>query len=117
MLRAALEAVARINQLIRHENPSMPLLYDSGVRFGAERQTTHDEIPDVATLYQVGVGDCAPLSAARIAELREAGERADFKLYWRPERSPLPYHVQVRRWDGTIEDPSRRLGMAGLTSH
>lgn len=119
MLQELVEASARINQLIlRHMAPELPALSRLPIRFRVERD--EETIPDVLTMLEQGYGDCAPLSAARIAELRENGVAANPKIYWRPERQPLPYHVQVRRDSGsgttTIEDPARRHGMVGRIS-
>jgi len=55
-------------------------------------------------------GDCEDLSAWRVAELRLGGVRA---IPWVVQSGNRLYHVQVRYPDGTIEDPSRRLGMRG----
>ena len=112
-LRAYLEGIIAVNRLIIRNQP-IPWLYDSGIRFRAEDENQgYDEIPTILGMLESGYGDCAPLVAARVAELRErCGENATVKIYWRPERSPLPFHAQVRRKNGSVEDPSRRLGMA-----
>ena len=50
---------------------------------------------------------------AQLEELQERGERARLRVKWGRKRQgkPRPFHVQVRRGDGSIEDPSARLGM------
>jgi len=113
-LRAYLEGVIAVNRLIIRNQP-MPWLYESGVRFKSEPSNQpYDYIPTFLRMIELGYGDCAPLCAARVAELRErCNEEAGIKIYWRPEMRPLPFHAQVRRGDGSIEDVSRILGMAG----
>lgn len=61
----------------------------------------------------VTVSNCDDLAPWRCAELRRSGEKAKIRLTW---RQPVPggrkeFHVQVRREDGRIEDPSLILGM------
>lgn len=112
VLAAYLEGIIAVNRLIIRNQP-MPWLYKSGIRFQAEPEHQgYDEIPTFLHMLHTGVGDCAPLVAARVAELRErCGENATVKIYWRPEIRPLPFHAEVRRKNGSVEDPSRRLGM------
>lgn len=80
-----------------------PPLYDSGVRYRREPTSARFEnwwtIPDV---LRAGYGDCEDLACWRAAE---CGGRA-FAV-----EVPTGYHILVRRPDGRIEDPSRRLGM------
>jgi hypothetical protein len=52
----------------------------------------------------------------RVAELRERGEKARVAFTWRTGKKPdgvtfKLFHVIVRRGDGKLEDPSRKLGM------
>lgn len=88
----------------------VPPLYQSGVRFRREPPGV-ETFRDAVTTYRAGHGDCAHLVAWRVAELREAGEPATIRIYWKPTPSGRLFHVQVRRADGRIEDPSRKLGM------
>lgn len=132
-----LEGVVTNNRYLFQRYPGkFPPLYESGVRFRAEPWAT---MPDPAavllpgyrplppieqfcpyvTLIQRGFGDCAQLCAARVAELREAGEEdAALRYYVRSDAPPgAPnrrrwYHVEVRRGargGRAVEDPSRRL--------
>ena len=100
----------------------VPPLYRSGVLFKPEKPGV-ESFADALTVYRRGHGDCAHLSAWRVAELQEALYQAkkagkvrgrvrwpDLRLYMRPRRRMV--HVQVRHSDGRIEDPSRFLGMA-----
>lgn len=113
-LRAYLEGIIAVNRLIIRNQP-MPWLYKSGIKFRAENETQgYDYVPNFLEMLALGYGDCAPLVAARVAELRERlGEDATVKVYWRTNRpNVLPFHAQVRRKNGSVEDPARRLGMA-----
>jgi hypothetical protein len=63
--------------------------------------------------HDVTVSNCDDLVAWRISELRNAGENAKVRLKWQydPVRAARMYHVLVRRSNGQVEDPSKRLGM------
>lgn len=89
----------------------MPPLYDSGVRYAVE---DGESVTDALTTYYAGLGDCAHLTAWRLAELWIAGERrADVHVFWRRLRKAgrRVFHILIRRADGHIEDPSKILGM------
>lgn len=112
-----------------------PALYESGVVFKRDPPTPKgrpviQEIIDLRTVIQRKGADCDNLCAWRVAELQEQGERADLKIYWRMRclkcarlstttrckhcggrAKPFIYHAEVRRGDGSVEDPSRYLGM------
>lgn len=112
-IEAALECLVRLDQMYLRVHPETPPLYQTGVRYlrdadGATQETPPAElwltIPDC---IRAGGADCKVLSAWRCAELREAGEHARCVL---SHRGSL-WHVRVVRSDGTIEDPSRLLGM------
>lgn len=111
-LAAYLEGIIAVNRLIIRNQP-MPWLYKSGIRFIEEDPyQPYDKVPTFLEMLETGGGDCAALVAARVAELRErCRDHATTKIYWRPERRPLPFHAEVRRANGKVEDPSRRLGM------
>src|SRR5262249_46365453 len=84
----------------------IPPLYHAGVHY--EREPQGEENWQTAWgVIKSGSGDCEDLAAWRIAELREQGEMARPAL----KHSYVGWHVLVRRGNGTIEDPSRRLGM------
>lgn len=88
----------------------LPPLYEAGVVYAREE-------PGVETLavpslvYERGEGDCAHLALWRLAELRNAGEQAEFHFKAVRKSKPRLFHVLVRRADGTLEDPSCILGM------
>lgn len=88
-------------------------LYQSGARYQDE-PPDYESLVDGVTAQRAGVGDCAHLAAWRVAELQEQGEDARLTIEWSDSiRDPSLrlYHVQVRRGDGSIEDPSAILGM------
>lgn len=100
-------AIARLNaRLIAAGN--IPPLYQSGVRYRRERNS--ENWRDAAEVARAGFGDCEDLAAYRVGELLAQGEPARIHVY---QPAPRLWHVVVRRSDGTIEDPSRNLGMRG----
>jgi type II secretory pathway pseudopilin PulG len=84
----------------------LPPIYAAGVRYirrdPGERWQTPTETK------RRGGGDCEDLATWRAAELRLHGEPARVIVY---RSAPGVLHAVVRRGDGRIEDPSRRLGM------
>lgn len=116
-----LRGVVANNQLIirtyKRLGKPIPPLYHSGVRYEREPWTDREEFADILTVLKRRWGDCDDLAAWRVAELREQGEKgADVRIYWRPPHQrkpgkPMVMHVQVRRANGDIEDPSRFLGL------
>lgn len=118
-LVAALERAADCNEDYLSQHPETPRLYASGVRYGREttdngghREERFLTIPWVRAL---GWGDCDDLTAYRLSELRWTGEDPDAQAE-AIEVSPDHWHAVVRRGDGTIEDPSAKLGMNGSSS-
>lgn len=96
-------------------NPWIPKLYKSGVRY--QRDVCRAPNVDGACerflsplqLLRERVGDCDDLAPWRAAERILAGDR---KARAVAIRSPgIGWHVVVKRGNGTIEDPSRVLGM------
>lgn len=122
LARGFLRAVVAVNriemQMARAKGRPFPLLYESGVRYEREKSRGYEDFADAQTVLRrasKGMGsDCEDLCAYRIAELQEQGELgADFRIYWRKPRrdGSMMMHVEVRRQDGSIEDPSRFLGL------
>lgn len=88
-----------------------PSLYRSGVRYRREQKGKEDwQLP--SDTLKSGYGDCEDLAAGwRVPELWLAGE-PNARIYLKIV-SPMLRHIQVRRADGSIEDPSKLLGMGG----
>lgn len=63
--------------------------------------------------HDVSVSNCDDLAPWRCAELREAGEPAKIRVQWKRDArtGQKLFHILVRRADGSIEDPSLKLGM------
>jgi hypothetical protein len=95
---------------VRH--PDTPPLYTAGVRWQKETPThgghNEERFLTIPLVRMLGWGDCDDLAAWRAAELQRSGERARAVVY---AVRPGLWHVVVRRGDGSIEDPSTRLGM------
>ena len=105
------EALIGANCAHLARNPATPSLYESGIRYEEEPLGREDwqDIPDTIAR---GVGDCEDLACWRIAELRvRHAEHATPYLKRDQRESHVLYHVAVRRLDGSLEDPSRVLGM------
>ncbi len=125
--------LARCNARLLRERPSLPLLYETSVRYGREEEETWS---DFIQLLAQGWEDCDALAAARAGELLARGWRAlspadpgyaearALGLTSIPSEVALTttlrhgehglYHCVVRYViDGTIwfDDPSARLGM------
>jgi hypothetical protein len=105
----AIEGLVRVNADLYRESPRLPSIYDvkAGVRYRAERGT--EEWRHVGEVLRERFGDCEDLAAARAGELRARGEPDAYAIVTRT--SPNMTHGRVVRADGTIEDPSRLLGM------
>lgn len=108
--RALVEAVVQINLTIMRR-VRIPPLYTAGVPYrqeprGAEEFANCLQVLGLAPrLAREGRwADCDDAVAYRCAELRLRGEDAQVRIVWRA-RHPQARHAQVRREDGTIEDP------------
>ncbi len=88
--------------------------YVSGVVFKRERPPGQgvEWWKRPARTLSCGGGDCDDLAPWRAASLRVSGEDPDALPVLVPIRPGL-VHVAVQRGDGTLEDPSRVLGMGG----
>ncbi|MGP1665004.1 MAG: hypothetical protein ACTS5I_03625 [Rhodanobacter sp.] len=106
-IRAAVSGLALIDLALLQANPGMKPLYESGVRYVREGPG-HEKWQPITQLYARKMGDCEDLAAARCAELRLKGEDATIHVAL---IRPGLIHIRVRRGDGSIEDPSKRLGM------
>lgn len=100
-------------RIAEHELRQRPLppLYASGVRYRREpRRSDGGRLEDWMTPHEVAsqqTGDCEDLAVWRASELRILGERAFAKAF----ESTIGWHIKVVRGDGSVEDPSVKLGM------
>lgn len=105
------EALVRINVDHLRADRSIPPLYEAGVRYRQEPRGAETWL-DIPRVRARRAGDCEDLVAWRVAELRVQGESAAEAVgLWQRTPTGVLVHVQVRRADGRIEDPSRALGM------
>ncbi len=86
-------------------NPRPPL-YEAGVRYTRHDPSERWQLPSETAAR--GGGDCEDLASWRCAELRLRGESCRVVV---KRTGPRVLHAVVERDDGSIEDPSRRLGM------
>lgn len=87
--------------------PKIPTLYTSTIRY--KNEPAGREIWQSAyETARLGRGDCEDLVAYRLAELWRDGIRARAKVL---TISPMLRHVVVLHRDGSIEDPSKAMGM------
>jgi len=90
----------------------VPPLYKSGVKYQRQNpKACAFRMP--SDVQKRRNGDCKQLVLWRIAELHIAGEKATPRVMWLNHRDGLQAHIQIRRKDGTTEDPSVILGMKG----
>jgi hypothetical protein len=116
-IKPLLEATVEINQQYLRKHPRTPLLYASGVRYQQEPPgLNYEDFAIIPAMLRRGWGDCDDLCPWRISELRNFGENAAVRIKWKRTGRGKLYHIQVRRADGTIEDPSALLGMKGGVS-
>lgn len=107
----------------------IPPLYMSGVVY-REEAPGHEDWLDAPAVLKQGYADCEDLAAWRAAELQVAGHDVEPVIKWQwidrdvmirqgypaaklPQRGVWLVHCCVRWADGTIEDPSKILGMGG----
>ena len=81
-------------------------LYAAGVRYDRQDPEERWQLPSETAAR--GAGDCEDLASWRCAERRLAGESCRVKVV---RTGPTVLHAIVENSDGSIEDPSRRLGM------
>lgn len=113
-LRALLGALVILDLEWLRLHPQTPELYRAGVVY--KREPAPREVwQDIPTILGRRQGDCEDLACWRVAEIRtKRGLKA--RPIPQGRKGPdgtLHYHIVVRWPDGTIEDPSKRLGMGG----
>jgi hypothetical protein len=116
VLDMILELLVQIDILYLRLNPKTPKMYESGVRYF--HNGIKDEWFSTCESLHEQLADCKGLSAWLVAEYRVTGVDPGAKCCKKfaviddPTIGKLVlYHVMVQRSDGTIEDPSRKLGM------
>lgn len=110
VLGAMLEALTLADLEYLRENPATPKIFSSGTVYKREAPGS-DNWQDTERTLELRSGDCEDLCAWRTAELRAAGEDAHCDLLEFIDNGITFFHVRVRRGDGSIEDPSKILGM------
>lgn len=122
-IKALLDAQVANNRLYLSLHSSVPPLYASGVRYEHEPKTFRfqgepaEEFALIPIVLARGWGDCDDLAPWRVAELQHAGEPAKIRIQWKRRilaggrKGRKYFHIVVRRGDGSIEDPSAKLGM------
>jgi hypothetical protein len=158
-LSATVHAAAEHNLVLLENHPQTPSLYDCArngtVRYLSEsdalvasqlplvingKSEPIESVLSIPIIIKSNGGDCAHLSAWRLAELwrddlrKFRQRRATCKVYWRSKcpycasivqdgafgcpscgrgfpRPSRVFHAEVRRSDGEVEDPSRMMGM------
>lgn len=98
-------------------NRHIPRLYDTKAKIKWKRDVCRaPNVPGACerflsplqVLAEGGIVDCDDAGPWRAAELRLAGDK-DARAKSKP--SNVGYHVIVVHGDGTVEDPSKKLGM------
>lgn len=124
-----LDCLTAVNEELLENDPTIPLLYESGVRYYHDNRD--DPWMDVLEVLEAHerfkktgkpeIIDCEDLVAYRVAELRvRFGENA--RPVFTRERvvtseGPKQFvHILVERVGGQIEDVSRKLGMGTVPS-
>jgi hypothetical protein len=105
-LRAHVAACVRDIARAAREGRPLPPLYSSGVRYDRRDASERWQLPTETMARRRG--DCEDLACWRAAELVLRGERARVGVR---RTGPRVLHAVVVRGDGSIEDPSKRLGM------
>jgi hypothetical protein len=110
-LEEAVNGLGRVCQAqLSEPGCKLPALYSGRIRYQREAPG-QERWQSAAETAQKGHGDCEDLAAYRLGELWRDGEtKARARVV---AITPTLRHVMVARGDGTLEDPSKRLGMAG----
>lgn len=138
-LQIMLEGLCQVNEFLMRRARELaaegrgkgpyPSLYTSGIYY-QEEEPGHEDWLDCGALLATGFGDCEDVVAYRVGECRADGIPAEPVLKWqwvttedmikhgyKPHQLPPDgvwlVHCLVRMPDGTVEDPSKRLGMGG----
>jgi hypothetical protein len=121
-LREMLEALVKVDVmwLASHPREYVPLYSVPGLRYRAQNAEDWLSIPEIYKAVSKGDPvDCKCLATARAAELRFYGTPGLGRVHaiadTRGDRygDKIIMHAFVRFPDGSVEDPSTRLGMKG----
>jgi hypothetical protein len=111
ILQAFAQASMVVDMAMLREGRYAPL-YESGIRYRNERRGPPapgvERFQLASSLYAVRHGDCDDLAPLRAAELQLQGVNAIPYVIRAPG---IGYHVVTLLPDGSVEDPSARLGM------
>lgn len=115
VLPAMLDALTRINADWLRAHPGAPTIYGGGVRYQAE-PIGSEQWRTLPVVLASGYGDCEDLACARAAELIVSGVAARAQAIDTGSArvgggSVRVIHIVVVHPEGTVEDPSARLGM------
>jgi hypothetical protein len=115
-LRLMLGALTVIDMQILRAYPGLPNLYQGGCYYEVE-PAGREDWQDVITNFRRKSADCEDLACHRAAELQVRSGVNAWPRFTRRKRSNGShlYHIQTRYPDGSIEDPSRVLGMGQNT--
>jgi transglutaminase-like putative cysteine protease len=111
VLRGPREILAALEEHVRRavrdlDASRLPPIYKAGIKYSARDPEERWQLP--SETFARRRGDCEDLAVWRAAELRVRGEHARVVVR---RTGPHVLHAVVMRADGTIEDPSKRLGM------
>lgn len=107
-----LDALVAVDRLWLQMYPEAPWLYESGVRYVYKDPIEAAAWQDIPNTLDKGFGDCKDFAAWRVAELLErVGVDATPAIQWRLVDGSWRLHALVRLSDGSLEDPSKLLGM------
>ena len=120
-LTALLGCIQLLDEQFLLSHPKFPRIYESGVHY--QREPAHHEYKSnrieseerwltIPECYAQGWGDCDDLAPWLAAERRVRDKDADARAVIR-KVATHKWHVVVARGDGSIEDPSKVLGMPG----
>lgn len=111
-LTLLLHALFLIDCLYLMTHPDAPPIYQAGVHY-EEEPPGREEWQDIPSTVLIGNGDCEDLAtwcAAQYVVRQRLQARPTFVWRLRPSGAYL-YHIQTTLPDGSVEDPSRVLGM------
>lgn len=113
-LQFALDATTAWNVLAMQASP-LPDIYSAGVRYRREPMCRTDGVVHICEefltaheAYARGAGDCDDLGPWLASQRRLEGDPHARAI---ARRSKAGWHIIVARSDGSIEDPSAKLGM------